>query len=448
MEKENSYIKNKIFEKLSKECKISDEGQARIYVEMRKKDILKRHYNEVCRLYEPTATSKYYKTKLEPKNRKNQHIIYAKTKEELEEQIIAHYLAISKSELVTVRDVLIKATENDLAETSKRHLQRFDKHFSYLANIKISNLNENHIRTALTIFIDENVSKSEFNKTISALNKVAEYLKYEHIEAIDIKDAISTFRKVRVSGKHIFKVEEKRNEDLAFDRSEASKIVCFALSNPNFYNLLIALLITTGLRIGEALALSSDSINLEKGYIWVCQMEKTKSYEVVDYVKEGKCREVYLSDIALRVVKACISYRNSFTSDIPYLFLNDNSNDGKMHLRAIDNYMRTVLHTKVLGYGNEKAVRSPHDCRRTYASLEFLSGTDILTLKEQLGHSDTTQTWDYIKNIVEASERRNRLKGMNILVGTENNSSSKNAEFEDKNAETLINRAYTQLHAI
>ena len=33
----------------------------------------------------------------------------------------------------------------------------------------------------------------------------------------------------------------------------------------------------------------------------------------------------------------------------------------------------------------------------------------------QLGHSNVGQTWDYIKNVVEASERRNQLKGGNLL---------------------------------
>jgi hypothetical protein len=34
---------------------------------------------------------------------------------------------------------------------------------------------------------------------------------------------------------------------------------------------------------------------------------------------------------------------------------------------------------------------------------------------DQLGHSNVGQTWDYIKNVVEASERRNQLKGGNLL---------------------------------
>ena len=100
----------------------------------------------------------------------------------------------------------------------------------------------------------------------------------------------------------------------------------------------------------------------------------------------------------------------------PYLLLNPCSNDGKMHLRAIDDYMREVIHKDVLGYGDEREARSAHDCRRTYASLEYLNGTDLNVIKEQLGHSSVGQTWDYIKNVVEPSKRRQQLKGGNLLV--------------------------------
>ena len=136
---------------------------------------------------------------------------------------------------------------------------------------------------------------------------------------------------------------------------------------------------------------------------------------MLDYVKENKSREVYLSDEALKVIKVCLDYRMADNCNSPFLLLNPCSNDGKMHLRAIDDYMREVIHKNILGYGKEREARSPHDCRRTYASLEYLSGTPINVIKEQMGHSNVGQTWDYIKNVVEASERRRQLKGGRLL---------------------------------
>ena len=51
----------------------------------------------------------------------------------------------------------------------------------------------------------------------------------------------------------------------------------------------------------------------------------------------------------------------------------------------------------------------------TYASLEYLNGTDVFVLMRQLGHANVSQTWDYIKDVAEASERRSQLKGAGLL---------------------------------
>lgn len=87
-----------------------------------------------------------------------------------------------------------------------------------------------------------------------------------------------------------------------------------------------------------------------------------------------------------------------------------------MHIRAIDNYLRTTIHRDVLGLSDEKEKRSPHDCRRTYASLEYLNGTDIFVIQRQLGHSTTDQTWDYIRDVVDGTERQSQLKGIGVSI--------------------------------
>ena len=174
-------------------------------------------------------------------------------------------------------------------------------------------------------------------------------------------------------------------------------------------------MITTGLRVGELLGIKLDDIFLNEGYIWIHQIEDTKTYDILDYVKENKSREVYLSEEALSSVKACLTYRLADSNANPYLLLNSNSKDGKMHLRAIDDHLREYVHKKILGYNDEREARSPHDCRRTYASLEYLNGTDVFVLMRQLGHANLSQTWDCIKDVAEASEHRSQLKGAGLL---------------------------------
>lgn len=87
-----------------------------------------------------------------------------------------------------------------------------------------------------------------------------------------------------------------------------------------------------------------------------------------------------------------------------------------MHLRALDDYLRTTVHHDILGLSDDREARSPHDCRRTYATLEYLNCTDIYNISHQLGHAKISQTEEYIKDIVEAQERKKRLKGTGILL--------------------------------
>ena len=416
----SSKINKLISTVLASECKLTSEAQVQEYIMNRKQSILSNHINNVCRIYEPgEAGQKYYMTKLTPKDRNHAGKIYAKTKVDLENKIIAHYLKISDENKVTMRKTLISAlggNEANLSKTSKRTLQRFDKNLSFIANLKISQLTELQIRQALDVLVSAKPTEKEFNETITCLNKIADYCEYEHISIINIRSIVSTYRKVKLTGKHLWKVNKKQTKSLAFSRAEASRIVRDALRNPNYKSFAVAIMITTGLRAGELLALELDDIYLEDGYIWIHQIEDTKSYEILDYVKENKAREVYLSSEALSVIKSCLSFRMSENSNSPYLLLNPNSKDGKMHLRAVDDHLREYEHKKVLGYNDEREARSPHDCRRTYASLEYLNGTDVFVLMRQLGHANVSQTWDYIKDVAEASERRSQLKGSGLLL--------------------------------
>ena len=84
--------------------------------------------------------------------------------------------------------------------------------------------------------------------------------------------------------------------------------------------------------------------------------------------------------------------RTKDPSDSEFLLLNEFSDDGKMHLRALDNRIRMIQ--KALKMSKDREIRSCHDCRRTYASIQYIHGVDIKTIQAQLGHSTPQQTWE------------------------------------------------------
>ena len=116
-------LSNKISTTLSRECKLVEEALILEYVMNRKSSILQDHINNVCRIYEPGEGGQiYYMTKLTPKDRNHAGKIYAKTKEELENKIIAYYLDIQEENKITVRRALITAlggNEESFGKTPK-----------------------------------------------------------------------------------------------------------------------------------------------------------------------------------------------------------------------------------------------------------------------------------------------------------------------------------------
>nr|MCR5002244.1 tyrosine-type recombinase/integrase [Lachnospiraceae bacterium] len=136
----------------------------------------------------------------------------------------------------------------------------------------------------------------------------------------------------------------KKEQELAFSESEAVKIIRYSLDNADYLNLAIAALITTGLRSGEMLALKVSDIDLDRGIMYVDRMEQTKTYDILDHCKDNSERTVFLNSDAKMIFKKVLSMRADEDTICEFLFLNPNSDDEKLHLRAMDNRLRKIQH--------------------------------------------------------------------------------------------------------
>lgn len=158
----------------------------------------------------------------------------------------------------------------------------------------------------------------------------------------------------------------------------------------------------------------SEDVNLTTQRIRVNKMEKTKTFKVVDYCKDDSDRYVYLNDDALQIFRILLEKRRVEETNSPYLILNLLAIEDKMHLGPLDKRIRRLQ--PLLGFAPENGIRSCHDCRRTYASIQYLHGVDIKTIQAQLGHSTPQQTWDYIKDIIDEESRLQTLSKGCILA--------------------------------
>ena len=148
--------------------------------------------------------------------------------------------------------------------------------------------------------------------------------------------------------------------------------------------------------------------NLDNRTVLVNKMERRSTKEIVNSAKDYSDRLIFLNDDAMRLMEIILKGKTN------YLFMNPNTGE-KMHLDTVA-FRLARIQTKDLAFSNP-AVRSPHDCRRTYASIQYMHGVDIMTIQAQLGHRNVQQTWDYIKDIVEAENRLQKIEKGCIYAG-------------------------------
>ncbi len=164
------------------------------------------------------------------------------------------------------------------------------------------------------------------------------------------------------------------------------------------YEPLIHLLFKTGLRIGEALALTKEDILFHEGTMIEININKTLSYDRGTYeimlappkTESGK-RVIYVNDPYLYGVlkEKCkgdnsILFKGDTCKYIPFVTF-----------RAYLNKIGARLNLKI----------TPHITRHTYISIALSRGVDLYALVKQVGHSDPTMILKvYGKLVVDSKE--------------------------------------------
>lgn len=172
----------------------------------------------------------------------------------------------------------------------------------------------------------------------------------------------------------------------------------FKYCKGNKYETLIHLLFKTGLRIGEALALTKDDIIFHEDTMIEININKTISYNRMTHevmlappkTESGK-RIIYVNDQYLyEVLQQKCSKSNSIIFEgntCKYILFET--------FRAYLNRMGETLNLKI----------TPHITRHTYISIALSKGVDLYALVKQVGHSDPTMILKvYGKLIVDAKE--------------------------------------------
>lgn len=171
----------------------------------------------------------------------------------------------------------------------------------------------------------------------------------------------------------------------------------------------VPLLINTGLRAGELLALKWDqdvdiennTLTIHNNIVFVKDREKDKGYKLLeqDSVKTdaGQDRTIPLNDDA---IAALLDIRQ-VTGGYPYVMTTSEKNIVKP--RQLDQMFRRIA---VASGMPEEKIYGVHSLRHTFATLLLSNDVDIKTVSKLLGHSDVTITYNTYIHVIKEQEAK------------------------------------------
>ena len=186
----------------------------------------------------------------------------------------------------------------------------------------------------------------------------------------------------------------------AYTESDQQKIVEYLRNRFEPYNALFYILITTGMRLGEAAALTWTDVDLKGGSITINKtVVNVKGHtSVQNHPKtDSSNRTVFLSEKIVDYLMAynCVQERKGAND---YLFLNKRG--GLYRCGTIrPRWIRTCAEMGV-------PYKGLHSLRHTFATRALEKGIDIKTLSSILGHKNVLTTMNIYQDVYSGQKRK------------------------------------------
>ena len=209
----------------------------------------------------------------------------------------------------------------------------------------------------------------------ATINRLLAVLRHMFTKAVDWGMASEeTLKRVRKA-----KMLEENNARLRFlskEECQALITACDAHLKP-----IVITALNTGMRKSEILKLRWEQVDLKHGFILLQQ----------SMTKNGERREIPVND-TLRATLSSIVRR----IDLPYVFYNPGTENPYTMVHR--SFASALKKAKITDF-------KFHDLRHTFASHLAMSGIELITIKELLGHKDITMTLRYA-HLAPAQKKR------------------------------------------
>lgn len=181
-------------------------------------------------------------------------------------------------------------------------------------------------------------------------------------------------------------VQKAKKKVVAYDKSEQAKLRAVLETHTRESYAAIDLMIETGLRPGEVLALNWDDVFLERKRIYVHQTVVNLANKKRSYVQEGAKSETSNRYVPLSPRAIEILLHMKANKRYEYLFANQDGT--RLSYESLRYQCQMACKEAGIGY------YGLHVFRHTFATNQFYKGTNVKILSQILGHSETSVTFN------------------------------------------------------
>lgn len=365
-----------------------------------------------------------------PDGKRDVKYVYAKTEAECKRKLRDLIKEIRSTEYVNIQKQSVKdymdkwlndVKKNELKPKSFDRLEQTLERdvYPYIGDIQLQAINSDDVQKMINTLRDKGRSRSTIKKAYDAVNGCFKR------GVIQKSAASNPALGVSVPSKKLFPAKKLK----FYTNEEAQKLIeqatCCWPNGTRRYPLgsFVPLLINTGLRMGELLALKwNEDIDLENRLLTVHSnleivrdREGDKKYKLIeqDSVKTdaGQDRTIPLNDQA---VAALLDLKKR-TGEQDYVMTSKNGTH--VTPRGVDRYFRRIA--VAAGFPEEK-VYGIHSLRHTFATLLIYNSVDIKIVSELLGHSDVTITYNTYVHVINEVKKK-AISTIPSLINNVNN---------------------------
>lgn len=175
----------------------------------------------------------------------------------------------------------------------------------------------------------------------------------------------------------------------------------------------LIILLNTGMRIGELLALKWSNVDFDKKIIHVVEtrgvvINRNRKDDDPKYIEIDRPTKTKAGNRIIPMNKKaeeCLLYFKSLNYKSPYVMANGDNIDSVIPYKNLQKALKHILEKTNINFG------SLHALRHTFATRLFKRGVEVKVVSELLGHSSVKVTYDIYIHVI----KEQKVEAINIL---------------------------------